>query len=48
VEVEYQLEAFTVFITKICQHLVPKMLTPKHKETKITLAMADQDVDFLT
>lgn len=35
----------------VCQHLVPKMPTPEHKETRMTLAgdlitMADQDVDF--
>jgi hypothetical protein len=36
----------------LCQHLVPKLLTPEHKETKMTLAgdlitMPDRDVDVL-
>jgi hypothetical protein len=35
----------------LCQHSVPKMLTPTHKGTRMTLArdlitVADQDVDF--
>jgi ribosomal protein S25 len=37
---------------RVCQHMVPKMLSPEQKETRMTLAgdlltMADQDSNFL-
>jgi hypothetical protein len=32
-------------MTNLCQHLVPKMLTPEHKETRMILAEDDDQDD---